>query len=475
MPKRTDIQSIMIIGAGPIVIGQACEFDYSGAQACKALKAEGYRVDFGELQSGDDHDRSGPRRRHLRRADHARDRRKDHRPREAGRAAPHHGRPDRAEHRDETGRQRRVGPARGRTDRRQSRRHRPRRGPAEIPRRHGRDRHRSRRVPPSPIRWRKPASRSPTPACPPSSGPRFTLGRHRRRHCLQQGGVRADRQRRSRSLADHRGADRRIHRRLERVRDGGRARSQRQLHHRLLDRERGSDGHPHRQLGHRGAGFDADGQRISTHAGRLDRLFAQDRRRYRRIERAIRAQPGRRADGHHRDEPAGFPLLRLGVEGNRVPDRQDRRQARGRLHAGRTGQRHHHGHAGQLRADDRLRRGQNPSLHLREIPRHAGAADHVDEVGWRGDGDRPLLRRGAAKGAAQHGDRIVRTRPDGASGRRRSRLVPRGIVARRGPIGCWSRRRRSGPACRSRTSTTAASSTRGSCANWNASSRPSAP
>ncbi|MBD3764378.1 MAG: carbamoyl-phosphate synthase large subunit [Rhodobacterales bacterium] len=44
MPKRTDITSIMIIGAGPIVIGQACEFDYSGAQACKALREEGYRV-----------------------------------------------------------------------------------------------------------------------------------------------------------------------------------------------------------------------------------------------------------------------------------------------------------------------------------------------------------------------------------------------------------------------------------------------
>ncbi|MGR3434742.1 MAG: ATP-binding protein, partial [Shimia sp.] len=44
MPKRTDISSILIIGAGPIVIGQACEFDYSGAQACKALREEGYRV-----------------------------------------------------------------------------------------------------------------------------------------------------------------------------------------------------------------------------------------------------------------------------------------------------------------------------------------------------------------------------------------------------------------------------------------------
>ena len=44
MPKRSDIKKIMIIGAGPIVIGQACEFDYSGAQACKALKEEGYKV-----------------------------------------------------------------------------------------------------------------------------------------------------------------------------------------------------------------------------------------------------------------------------------------------------------------------------------------------------------------------------------------------------------------------------------------------
>ena len=44
MPKRNDIKSILIIGAGPIVIGQACEFDYSGSQACKVLREEGYRV-----------------------------------------------------------------------------------------------------------------------------------------------------------------------------------------------------------------------------------------------------------------------------------------------------------------------------------------------------------------------------------------------------------------------------------------------
>ena len=44
MPKRTDIKKIMLIGSGPIVIGQACEFDYSGTQACKSLKEEGYEV-----------------------------------------------------------------------------------------------------------------------------------------------------------------------------------------------------------------------------------------------------------------------------------------------------------------------------------------------------------------------------------------------------------------------------------------------
>ena len=44
MPKRQDIESILILGAGPIIIGQACEFDYSGTQACRALEQEGYRV-----------------------------------------------------------------------------------------------------------------------------------------------------------------------------------------------------------------------------------------------------------------------------------------------------------------------------------------------------------------------------------------------------------------------------------------------
>src|SRR5258705_13947076 len=47
MPKRTDIHRILIIGSGPIIIGQACEFDYSGTQACKSLRADGYEVVLG--------------------------------------------------------------------------------------------------------------------------------------------------------------------------------------------------------------------------------------------------------------------------------------------------------------------------------------------------------------------------------------------------------------------------------------------
>ena len=58
MPRRNDLHRILIVGSGPIIIGQACEFDYSGAQACKALEADGYEVDPGQFESGDHHDRS---------------------------------------------------------------------------------------------------------------------------------------------------------------------------------------------------------------------------------------------------------------------------------------------------------------------------------------------------------------------------------------------------------------------------------
>ena len=68
VPKRTDLRSILIVGSGPIRIGQGCEFDYAGVQACRALRAEGYRVVLVELEPGDDHDRPRVGRRDLPRA-----------------------------------------------------------------------------------------------------------------------------------------------------------------------------------------------------------------------------------------------------------------------------------------------------------------------------------------------------------------------------------------------------------------------
>ena len=74
MPKRTDLETILIIGAGPIVIGQACEFDYSGTQACKALKEEGYRVVLVNSNPATIMTDPGFRRPHLHRADDRRGR-----------------------------------------------------------------------------------------------------------------------------------------------------------------------------------------------------------------------------------------------------------------------------------------------------------------------------------------------------------------------------------------------------------------
>ena len=78
--------------------------------------------------------------------------------------------------------------------------------------------------------------------------------------------------------------------------------------------------------------------------------------------------PEDRPHDRDRDEPARLALLRARLEGDRLPHREDRRQARRRLHARRNQERHHARDARQLRADHRLRRHQGPALHLREIP-----------------------------------------------------------------------------------------------------------
>ncbi len=132
MPKRTDIKSILIIGAGPIVIGQACEFDYSGAQACKALREEGYRVVLVNsnpatiMTDPDMADATYIEPINWRHCG------AHHREGAARRAAAHHGRADRAQLRARSRARGRAREIRRRADRRLARRDRQGRGPREV-------------------------------------------------------------------------------------------------------------------------------------------------------------------------------------------------------------------------------------------------------------------------------------------------------------------------------------------------------
>ena len=205
----------------------------------------------GQLQSGHDHDRSGAGGRNLHRADHAGDRRQDHRARAPRRAAADHGRADRAQHgagARQAGRAREV---RRRDDRRQGRGDRQGRGPPAVPRGDDADRPRDAASRCSPHN-REEALRGARARRPAGDHPAVLhAGRHRRRHRLQPRGVRRDRRARPRRLAGAPGAGRGERARLEGVRDGGGPRHGGQLHHRLLDRERRSDGRAHRRLASR--------------------------------------------------------------------------------------------------------------------------------------------------------------------------------------------------------------------------------
>ena len=139
-PSAPTSRRILIIGAGPIVIGQACEFDYSGAQACKALREEGYRVILVNSNPATimtDPDMADavyiePINWQTVEKIIAKE--------TPGRAAADHGRPDRAELRAGPGRRRRAGEVRRRADRRLARSHPHGRGPRAVPRGDGRDR-----------------------------------------------------------------------------------------------------------------------------------------------------------------------------------------------------------------------------------------------------------------------------------------------------------------------------------------------
>ncbi len=125
----------------------------------------------------------------------------------------------------------------------------------------------------------------------------------------------------------------------------------------------------------------------------------------RRQQCPVRGQPAHGRGAGDRDEPARVALVRAGLQSHRLPHRQDRRAAGRRLLAGRDPQRHHQEDARLLRAVAGLRGGQGPALGFREIPRRRPHPRPADEIGRRGHGDRPHVQGGAEQGGAGAGDR----------------------------------------------------------------------
>ena len=320
-PRRH--RSILLIGSGPIVIGQACEFDYSGTQACRVLRDEGYRVILANsnpatiMTDPDFADRTyvEPLDIDVLTAIIEREQPDAVLPTLGGQTALNLAM--------ELARARRARDARRRAHRRQRRGHRDGRGPREVQGGDDRDRPRragvgfrlhARRGDRGRRRDRLPDDR------PPVVHPRRRRHRHRRR---RRRAARAS-PARPRRQPDQRDPHRALDRGLEGVRARGHARPRRQLRRRLLDREPRPHGRAHRRLDHGRAGADAVRRRVPAHARRRLRVHPPHRRRDRRLQHPVRGQPGRRRHGRHRDEPAGEPLERAGVEGHRVPDRQDR-------------------------------------------------------------------------------------------------------------------------------------------------------
>ena len=393
MPRRNDIESICLIGSGPIVIGQACEFDYAGCQALKVLREDGFRTivvnsnpatimtdpGFADRTYLEPLDLDGV-------ADVlARERPDALLPTMGGQTAL-----NLAMQLAEAGVLDALGveligagiDAIRRAEDRELFREAVRAWGCACPTSRivtSLDDLDGRRLC---RRWSGRRSRSAATAAASS-----TTGRARR-----AGRARA------RGEPDRPGARRGVGARLGRVRARGDPRHARQRRDRLLDREPRPDGRPHRRLGHGRAADDPLRRGLPGAARRRRRGHPRGRRRDRRLEHPVRARARDRRAARDRDEPARLALVGARVEGDRLPDREGRRQARGRLHARRDPERPDEDDAGQLRADARLRRRQVPALRVREVPRRRPDARHADEVGGRGDGHRPDVRRGVLEG-----------------------------------------------------------------------------
>ena len=292
MPRRTDISKILIIGSGPIIIGQSAEFDYSGTQACKALKAEGYEVVLANsnpatiMTDPEIADRTYIEpltREYLEEIIRVE---REMSPRRGIRHPADGWRTDRAESGDRTFRQRHAREVQRAADRRECGGDQEGGRPSFLQRRDAEDRPRRSQVGAGEQSERRPG------VCrqdrlPGHRAAVVHAGRQRRRHRLQPRRDAGSAGPRARFLSGARSADRRIGFGMEGIRTRGDARPQRQRHHHLLDRELRSHGRAYRRFDHRRSGADAYRPRISGHARCRDRGDSRDRRRDRRIEYSV--------------------------------------------------------------------------------------------------------------------------------------------------------------------------------------------
>ncbi len=158
------------------------------------------------------------------------------------------------------------------------------------------------------------------------------------------------------------------------------------------------DGRPHGRLGHGRAADDALRRGVPGAPRRGRRGRPRGRRRDGRLEHPVRPAPRHRRAPRDRDEPARLPLVGARVEGDGIPDREGRSEARRRLHARRDPERPDEDDARELRADARLRRRQVPAVRVREVPGRRHDARDADEVGRRGDGHRQDVHGGVPQG-----------------------------------------------------------------------------
>ena len=398
MPKRDDIKSVLVIGSGPIVIGQACEFDYSGTQACRVLREEGVRVilvnsnpatimtdpDFADATYIE------PITWQVIETIIAKERPDAILPTLGGQTAlnaaidlHNHGI---------------LAEVRRRAHRRELRGDQQGRGPPDLQAARAGCRGRCRGIPHRALDRGLPRRRG-RARLPARGAPLVHDGRTRVGLRVRRERSAAHRRRGSARLAHHRGAARGVDPRVEGVRARAHARHGRQHGRGLLDRERRPGRRAHRRLDHRRPRAHAHRSRVSEAARHRHRHHPRGRRRHRWLQHPVRRRPRERPHHRDRDEPARLALVGARLEGDRLPDREDRREARDRLPPRRDPERHHEGHAGELRADPGLRRRQGAALQLREVPRRRHDAHDDHEVGRRGHGDRPQLRDRPAEGA----------------------------------------------------------------------------